>query len=163
MSVAEHSLKLVSLKTHHISPTWEINGVSIVRIRENIDLFTMHCDVSGRMWSETGLIKDTPYLSLKWELWGVYCSNWDNIHPLQWRHNERYGVSNHQPHDCLLNLLSRHRWKKISKLRVTGPCEGISPVTGEFPTKRTNNAENIFIWWRRHGLFTMHCTVFSRW
>ena len=21
---------------------------------------------------------------------------------LQWRHNERYGVSNHQPHDCLL-------------------------------------------------------------
>ena len=42
-------LKLVSLKTHHISPTREINGVSIVRIRGNIDLFTLHCDVSGRM------------------------------------------------------------------------------------------------------------------
>ena len=25
---------------------------------------------------------------------------------LQWRHNERDGVSNHQPHDCLLNLYS---------------------------------------------------------
>ena len=24
---------------------------------------------------------------------------------LQWRHNERDGVSNHQPHDCLLNRL----------------------------------------------------------
>ena len=23
---------------------------------------------------------------------------------LQWRHNERGGVSNHQPHDCLLNI-----------------------------------------------------------
>ena len=26
-----------------------------------------------------------------------------NIPPLQWCHNERNGVSNHQPHDCLLN------------------------------------------------------------
>ena len=28
---------------------------------------------------------------------------------LQWRNNERDGVSNHQPHDCLLNRLFRHR------------------------------------------------------
>ena len=28
--------------------------------------------------------------------------------PLQWRHNGRDGVSNHQPHDCLLNRLFRH-------------------------------------------------------
>ena len=34
---------------------------------------------------------------------------------LQWRHNERDGASNHQPHDCLLNLLFRHRSKKTSK------------------------------------------------
>ena len=27
------------------------------------------------------------------------------VDPLQWRHNERDGVSNHQPHDCLLNRL----------------------------------------------------------
>ena len=44
---------------------------------------------------------------------------------LKWRHNERDGVSNHQPHDCLLNHLFRHRSKKTSKLRVTGLCEGI--------------------------------------
>ena len=40
--------------------------------------------------------------------------------PLQSRHNERDGVSDHQPHDCLLNCLFRRRSKKTSVLRVTG-------------------------------------------
>ena len=40
--------------------------------------------------------------------------------------------------------------KKISNPRVTGLCEEISPVTGEFPAQRTNNAENVSIWWRHH-------------
>ena len=31
------------------------------------------------------------------------------IKPLQWRHNEHDGVSNHQPHDCLLKHLFRRR------------------------------------------------------
>ena len=44
-------------------------------------------------------------------------------------------VSNHQPHDCLLNLLFRRRSKKISKIRVTGLCAVNSPGTGEFPHK----------------------------
>ena len=43
---------------------------------------------------------------------------------------------NHQPRDCLLNRLFRHRWKKTLKLRVTGFCAGNSPVTDEFPHKR---------------------------
>ena len=30
---------------------------------------------------------------------------------LQWRQNERDGLSNHQPHDCLLDRLFRHRAK----------------------------------------------------
>ena len=71
---------------------------------------------------------------------------------LQWRHNERDGVSNHQPHDCLLNDLFRHRSKKTSKLRVTGLCEGNSPVIGEFPAQRDSNAENVSIWWRHHDI-----------
>ena len=41
---------------------------------------------------------------------------------LQWRHNEYNGVSNHQPHDCLLKRLFRRRSKRTSKLRVTGLC-----------------------------------------
>ena len=51
---------------------------------------------------------------------------------------------------CLLNRLFRRRSKKTSKLRVTGLCVGNSPVTGEFPTERASNAENISIWWRHH-------------
>ena len=69
---------------------------------------------------------------------------------LQWRHNGRDGVSNHQPHDCLLNLLFRRRSKKSSKLRVTGLSVGHSPVTGEFPAQWASNAENVSIWWRHH-------------
>ena len=71
---------------------------------------------------------------------------------LRWRHNGRDGVSNHQPHDCLLNGLFRRRSKKASKLRVTGLCVGNSPGTGEFPAQMASNAENVSIWWRHHVL-----------
>ena len=67
---------------------------------------------------------------------------------LEWRHNGRDGVSNYQPHDCLLNRLFGRILKKTSKLRVTGPCAGISPVTGEFTAQMASNAEKVFIWWR---------------
>ena len=70
---------------------------------------------------------------------------------LQLRHNELGGVSNHQPNDCLLNRLFRRWSKKTSKLRITGLCEGNSPVTGEFPPQRASNAEKVSVWWRNHG------------
>ena len=69
---------------------------------------------------------------------------------LRWRHNEQAGVSNHQPHHCLLNRLFRRRSKKTLKLRVTGLCVGNSPGTGEFPAQMASNAENVSIWWRHH-------------
>ena len=71
---------------------------------------------------------------------------------LRWRHNGRDSVSNHQPHDCLLNRLFRRRSKKTSKLRVAGLCVGNSPGTGEFPAQMASNAENVSIWWRHHDL-----------
>ena len=43
---------------------------------------------------------------------------------LQWRRNERHGVSNHGRLDCLFNYLFRHTSKKTSKFRLTGLCEG---------------------------------------
>ena len=67
---------------------------------------------------------------------------------LQWRHDERDGVSNHQPYACLLNCLFRCRSKNTSKIRVTGLCEGNSPGTGEFPAQMASNVENVSIWWR---------------
>ena len=71
---------------------------------------------------------------------------------LRWRHNGRDSVSNHQPHDCLLNRLFRRRSKKTTKLRVTGLCAGNSPVPGEFPAQMASNAENVSIWWRDHDI-----------
>ena len=65
---------------------------------------------------------------------------------LQWHYNGRNGISNHQPHHCLLNCLFKNRSKKTSKLRVTGLCEGNSPMIGEFSAQRASNAENVSIW-----------------
>ena len=77
---------------------------------------------------------------------------------LQWRHNGRDSVSNHQPHHCLLNGLLRHRSKKTSKLRLTGLCAVNSPGTGEFPAQMASNAINVSIWWRHPGLFGVRCS-----
>ena len=61
------------------------------------------------------------------------CLLWISLRKLtvlwQWRDNDLDGVSNHQPHDCLLNCLFRIRSKKTSKLRITGLCVRNSPVT----------------------------------
>ena len=113
-------------------------------------------------------IQLTTVLSAQWDFqcW------WDNIFILnqgpgitpwtmilQWRHNGCNGISNHQPHDCLLNRLFRRRWKKTSKLHMTGLCEGNSLVTGEFPAQRASNVENASIWWHHHEIwcvFTAH-------
>ena len=70
---------------------------------------------------------------------------------LQWRHIGRDGISNHQPHDYLLNRSFRRRPKKTPKLRVTGLCAGNSPGTGEFLAQMASNAENVSIWWRHYG------------
>ena len=72
------------------------------------------------------LVDDLATQEAGWELW----------YTLQWRHNKRDGVSNHRRLDCLLNRLFRRRPKKTSKLRITGFCEGKSPVTSEFPAQR---------------------------
>ena len=78
---------------------------------------------------------------------------------LQWRHNRCDCVSNHQPHHCLLNHLFWHRSSKTSTIRVTGLCEGNSPVTGEFPAQRASNAEDISIRWRHHVFYPCLCRV----
>ena len=58
-----------------------------------------------------------------------------SICSLQWRHNDHDGVSNHQPHGCLLKRLFRRRSKKTSKFRVTGLCVGNSPGPVNSPHK----------------------------
>ena len=66
------------------------------------------------------------HLTLSFHSNGIYCFPL-RMFPLHWRHNDHDGVSNHQPHGCLLNRLFRRRLKKTSKLRITGLCVGNSP------------------------------------
>ena len=72
---------------------------------------------------------------------------WYKKESFQWRHNGRDSVSNHHPHDCLLNRLFRRRSKKTSKLRVTGLCAGNSSINS---AQMASNTENVSIWWRHH-------------
>ena len=58
-----------------------------------------------------------------------------HFNTFRWRHNDHDGVSNHQPHGCLLNRLFRRRLKKTSKLRVTGLCVGNSSRPVNSPHK----------------------------
>ena len=84
-----------------------------------------------------GHVYDHRTASMTWH-WYQFCTKSST---LQWRHNGRDCVSNHQPYDRLLNCLFRRRSEKSSKLRVTGLCEGNSQVIGEFPAQRASNAE----------------------
>ena len=76
--------------------------------------------------------------------------------PLQWHHNGRDCVSNHQPCDCLHNRLFRLRSKKTSKLRATGPRKW--PVTRKmFPclTSSWHCCDMVFFWQK--------CTPLQSW
>ena len=71
--------------------------------------------------------------------------------PLLWRHNGRDSVSNHQPHDCLLNVYSDTDQRKHQSSASLAFCAGNSPGTGEFPAQMASYAENVSIWWRHHA------------
>ena len=127
------------------------------------DLFFINqCDDFGHVHHSSY----TDNLTIVWLLFAVCYSwghGWNQAIPLRWRHNERDGVSNHQPHHCLLNCWFRRRSKKTSNLRVTGLCEGNSPVTGEFSAQKAGNAENVSIWWRHHGYPTKNNKAYTVW
>ena len=69
---------------------------------------------------------------------------------LHWRHSDHDGVSNHQPHGCLLNQFIQAQIKENIKAPRQWPLCGEFTGTGEFPAQRASNAENISIWWRHH-------------
>ena len=58
----------------------------------------------------------------------------------------------------LLNRLFTRISKKTSKLRVTGLSVGNSSVTGEFPTQRASNAENVSIRLRYQAVIIIFCS-----
>ena len=131
------------LSNHMLSKVWDevtypfpnFNGCT-VEVLEMISYFIPH------------FIKDV----ITYPCWGmnsVLCTCYSRIYKeiascqvccvlyytLRWRHNDHDGVSNHQPHGCLLNHLFRRRLKKPSKLRVTGLWAGNSPGPVNSPHK----------------------------
>ena len=82
------------------------------------------------------------------------------IGALLWRHNGFDGVSNHQPHECLLNR--SFGCKENIKLRVTGLFAGNSPETAEFPAQMVSNTNNVSIQWRHHGTHIHPCPTLTQ-
>ena len=73
------------------------------------------------------------WFSISWFVKGVR-NRQHTFVPLQWRHNERDGASNHQPHDYLLSRLFKAQVKEIIKAPRHWPVWG--EFTGEFPAQR---------------------------
>ena len=69
--------------------------------------------------------------------------NWFNP-PIQWRHNERDGVSR-----LFTQPFVQAHIKEIIKAPRHWPLWG--EFTGEFPAQRVSDAENVSIWWRHHA------------
>ena len=102
-----------------------------------IPYFFHNCFIGGWGWGwdlnhiwKVSLASATPILK-------AYVDAWLS---LRWRHNGRDGVSNNQPHDCLLSRLFRRRSKKTPKLRVTGLCAEPVNSPHKWPVTRKMSA-----------------------
>ena len=82
---------------------------------------------------------------------GIYCtaSNVWKTTASQWIHNGPYGVSNHQPQDCLLKRLIRRRSRKYQSSVSMAFVRGIHRW---IPQQRASDAENVSIWCGHHGV-----------
>ena len=90
------------------------NNLEILNTPLILVITRRHLDITGDITQSTF-----------WKTYWYYCQYYWS---LQWRHNGRDGVSNHQPHYCLLNRLFRLRTKKTSnRWLANSPHKG--PVT----------------------------------
>ena len=81
-----------------------------------IGIMSISCEIWDRWWHRwwLGAVRQQAITWVK--CWPRFMSPY----ALQWCHNGRNSISNHQPYDCLLNHLFRRRSKKTSKFRVAG-------------------------------------------
>ena len=101
-----------------------------------MDYTSIYCDQSLSL-SRRAI---TPEHSLSFARHVVYWPLLGILTSLQWRHNGRDGVSNHQPHDCLLNRSDQRRHQAPRHW----PLCGNSPMTDEFPAQMASNTEKMF-------------------
>ena len=139
-------------KNHDYQPEKGISSVAETWIFGKSDVKTMSADaLADRVTKSPAailLIMRVVTFSQRKDFKNLRHGNqkWE-IMPLRWRHNERDGVSNHWRLECMLKRFFRWKSKKMSKLRVTGLCEGNPPVTGGFPSLMASAAENVSIRW----------------
>ena len=125
----------------------KVNASTISTTLKGVSLITPTLRLANKsVWEHVGFIECNTRITciLKVLVAVVECERKVKYHPRcklrvyfswQWRHNEPNGISNPQRLDCLVNHLFRRRPRKTSKLRVTGLCEGKSPVTGPVTRK----------------------------
>ena len=91
----------------------------------------------NRYLEDIGWLSQWPFTVIVGNLFSCHAlsANPNTTDSSHWRHNDYDGVSNHQPHGCLLNRLFRRRSKRTSKLSVTGLCVGNSPGPVNSPRK----------------------------
>ena len=104
---------------------------TLIVINENLDFYV----VTFKRFNQHILLKIG--LQIQWGYFPQLLSSYSQIitNSFLWRHNVHDGVSNHQPHGCLLTRLFKRRSKKTSKLRVTGLCVWNSPGPVNSPHK----------------------------
>ena len=83
-------------------------------------------------------------------IWRLFLDSSQSHQTLQWRHNERDGISNHQPRDCLFNRLFKAQIKENIKAPRHWPSWG--EFTGDRWIPRTKGQYHgkASIWWRHH-------------
>ena len=145
-----------------VKSAWKLKKVNSHLIDRQCGCRVYYCTPLHEIISDAISMSNVPIIYLLvFFFQGSDMNNHRCSHPLKremtlyWRHNDHSGVSNHQPHCCLLNRLFRHRSKKTSNFKAPRhwPLCGEFTGTGEFPAQRANNAENGPIWWRHHGSF----------
>ena len=104
-------------------------GEVTLKVMGELNIIILICGTNSRIWLVWKIRCDIETQ----KVFFIRCRKF--IRPLHWRHNDHDGVSNHQPHGCLLNRLFRRRSKKTSKLLVTGLCVGNSPGPVNSPHK----------------------------
>ena len=80
---------------------------------------------------------------------------------LQWRHNERDGLSVHQCLHCSLNCCFRHRPKKTSKLRVTRLARPVTRKMFPFDDVIMVMSKLLTCWWLRQTNRSCHGEIRS--
>ena len=122
---SDHIIPVTPHEHHGVSNHRELDHV----LNKLFRLTTVECIKAPHCWSFVTGIHLWPVNYPKWEL-AIRVTSWW----ARWRLKS-----------CLDYLLNRLFWcksTKTTKFRVTGLCEGNSPVTSEFPSQRASNAEN---------------------